>query len=761
MIQEQVINYVLDTKDTSLIILNRIDEDFFPNYKAEWSFINNHFKTYGNIPDKETFLNSFPDFDLMKVNEPSNYLVEALYKEHQNNELAKTFNEVRKLLIAGDTDKAVDLYKQTYEKLSSSVPLTSIDILKDTSRYNDYVERLDAFDKYYVRTGLPELDALLGGWDREEELATIVARTNVGKCLAKGTKVLLADGSLKAVEDIKVGDHVQSLNKVNTVLALHNGVSKGYRIIPNVGEPFIISENHILTCMVRNDVLRKGTILHTSDNTFTLKDIMIEDYLKLSKNQQNKYLLYRPDISYEKKEQLIPPYILGLWLGDGTSCRVSLTNIDKEVIKEWCDWGMNYTSHIRQDHNTYDITDINNKGKESKVLNIFRSYNLLNNKHIPLDYLTGDKEQRLELLAGLLDTDGYLGKNAFSLCLKSKVLVEQTAQLARGLGFRVGKIKERILNNKVRGITSYYTISITGKINQIPTRIPKKQAKKSTSNRELNLTNFKVEEIDKIEYYGFMCDGDQRYLLWDNTLTHNTWLLLKFAASAAQQGLNVGIYSGEMSDKKVGYRIDTLIGHISNGALIHGSTTVEKEYKEYIESLPNRFRGSIKVLTPKMINGPAGVTALRAFIEKEHLDILFIDQHSLLEDDRKAKNPVERASNISKDLKNLQVLKRIPIISVSQQNRTSTENGVGSEHIAQSDRIAQDSTVILFFEKHKDDPTLLDINLVKSRDTANGKKLTYKVDFNKGLFTYMPGKDDEAVDGNAEYTSSQSDEDVF
>ena len=54
-----------------------------------------------------------------------------------------------------------------------------------------------------------------------------------------------------------------------------------------------------------------------------------------------------------------------------------------------------------------------------------------------------------------------------------------------------------------------------------------------------------------------------------------------------------------------------------------------------------------------MINGPAGVSALRAFIEKEKLDILFVDQHSLLEDDRKAKNPVDKAANISRDLKNL------------------------------------------------------------------------------------------------------------
>lgn len=405
MIQEQFINYILSSKDTSVIILNRLDDSFFPNCKNEWNFILNHFNKYNCIPDKESFLNVFPDFDLIDVKEPLSYLIDELYKEKQNNKLASTFNSVRKLLIENKTEEAVEIYKKAYEDLSTGVALSSIDILKDTSRYNDYIDRLESFDKYYVRTGLPELDSIIGGWDREEELATIVARTNVGK----------------------------------------------------------------------------------------------------------------------------------------------------------------------------------------------------------------------------------------------------------------------------------------------------------------------------------------------------SWCLLKFAVAAVEQGLTVGIYSGEMSEKKVGYRIDTLIQHISNGALVHGSSGVQAEYKTYIDNLPKRFKGSLKVLTPKMINGPAGVSALRAFIEKDNLDILFIDQHSLLEDDRKARNPVERASNISKDLKNLQVLKRIPIISVSQQNRSSTEDGVGTEHVAQSDRIAQDSTIILFFEKHKDDKTLIDIDLVKSRDSINDKKLTYKVDFNLGQFIYIPGEN-ETVD---------------
>ena len=208
-----------------------------------------------------------------------------------------------------------------------------------------------------------------------------------------------------------------------------------------------------------------------------------------------------------------------------------------------------------------------------------------------------------------------------------------------------------------------------------------------------------------------------------------------------EQGLNVGLYSGEMSETKVGYRFDTLVSHISNYGITKGKVEVQNEYKKHIDTLKSNYTGTIKVLTPAMINGPAGVQALRSFIEKEKLDILCVDQHSLLDDDRNARDPVTRAANISKDLKNLQVLKKIPIISVSQQNRGDDE--LSTSRVAQTDRISQDSTLLLFLTQVE---SVLTITLVKSRDSETGKKIKYAVDLNKGIFNYIP-EATNAVDG--------------
>lgn len=763
MIQLQALNRILKEKDTSFIVLNNLNEDYFSEYVEEFNFIKNHLSRYGNIPDTESFLNRFSDFEIINVEEKNSYLLSELIADKNTRNLATVFNKIRTLLMDGKTDEAMNLFKDSSSTLSTGVALQCVDILKDTSRYDAYVERTKDFKKFYISTGFDELDKIMGGWDREEELGTIVARTNYGKCLEKGTEVLMYDGSIKRIEDVAINDKVQSLNSINTVIGLHNGISKGYKIIPTMGESFVVSENHILTLMKRNVTRNKETRKQSTDNTYTLVDMMIEDYLSLSEHQKRLYRLYKPVINYDNKELSIPPYILGTWLGDGTARASSITSKDAEIINEWQSFAssLNLQLHKYSDSkknslaSTYSLTALENRGTKNGNVStqMFKKLNLLNNKHIPQSYMTSGYNQRLDLLAGIIDTDGYYDGHVYTITQKNLSLIKQISLLASSLGLRTSKVGKKY-DKKFN--KTYHTLTISGNISIIPVRLQYKKAiKQESTKRILSLSGFKIEEVEQIEYYGFMCDGDHRFLLADGTLTHNTWILLKSAVASVQQGLRVGIYSGEMSERKIGYRIDTLIGHLSNGSLIHGNIAVQNDYKKYIDELPKKYTGSLKVLTPTMIDGPGGVNSLRTFIEKEKLDILFVDQHSLLEDDRKAKNPVERAANISRDLKNLQVMKKIPIISVSQQNRTTNETGkVDTTQIAQSDRIGQDSTSIIFLEK-KDD--IIKLTLVKSRDSENGKTISYKVDFNTGMFVYIPESEDELASDHSENYSARYD----
>ena len=76
MVESQILNKVLSSKDPTILIDNCLENDYFPSYKDEFDFIIHHFKNYGQIPDKTTFLSNFPNFELYEVSENDNYLID-------------------------------------------------------------------------------------------------------------------------------------------------------------------------------------------------------------------------------------------------------------------------------------------------------------------------------------------------------------------------------------------------------------------------------------------------------------------------------------------------------------------------------------------------------------------------------------------------------------------------------------------------------------------------------------------------------------
>lgn len=395
--QNQVLSKVIANKDFSLISLNNLDEKYFFNCVAEYNFIKNHYEQYKAVPDKLTFLSTFPDFDYVEVGEPDTYLLEQLYKDYNMSYLANRFNGMRSLLESGQIEKASDFFIKSVEDFHVGNVMTYTDILSDTSRYDHYLDKTVNHKDYYISTGLPELDAAInGGIDRENENFVIAARTGIGK----------------------------------------------------------------------------------------------------------------------------------------------------------------------------------------------------------------------------------------------------------------------------------------------------------------------------------------------------TQMMVKMASAASMQGLRVAVYEGEMTADKLGYRFDAFIGHVKNSAINRGELYIQKEYEQYIKSLSIANYGPIFVLTPTDVPGPVTVNVLRSFVEKTKADILFVDQYSLMEDTSHAKTSFERVGNIAKDIKKLQVEKKIPVIAVSQMNRTKTEEGQGPDttQIGLSDMIPQYATILVMLDK-KDD--VLTLNIVKSRDGGSGA-LKYNCDFNTGRMTFIP-----------------------
>lgn len=82
MVVLQTINKILRTSNYDLIQENNLTKEMFLNYEDEFDYIDNFYKQYGKVPDKETFLAQFPDFNLIEVEESDKYLLDKLNEEY-------------------------------------------------------------------------------------------------------------------------------------------------------------------------------------------------------------------------------------------------------------------------------------------------------------------------------------------------------------------------------------------------------------------------------------------------------------------------------------------------------------------------------------------------------------------------------------------------------------------------------------------------------------------------------------------------------
>lgn len=182
MVALQILNKVLLTGDNSLIENNLLDESYFIEYEEEYRFIQNHIRTYGNVPDKETFLSQFPKFDLIDVTESDRYLIETIREEHLYYKSVPVVQQVAKLLKT-DANAAAEYMIQSMKDLQPNYHVEGVDIISQAKeRYDQFIEQKNAERAWVFTTGFEELDDLIYGFNRSTaEFVVIVARTNQGK----------------------------------------------------------------------------------------------------------------------------------------------------------------------------------------------------------------------------------------------------------------------------------------------------------------------------------------------------------------------------------------------------------------------------------------------------------------------------------------------------------------------------------------------------------------------------------------------------
>lgn len=315
-----------------------------------------------------------------------------------------------------------------------------------------------------------------------------------GKCLGFNTPIMMADGTIKMVQDIIVGDKLMGDDsKSRNVLSLARGREQMYRVIQENGEPYIVNSSHILSLYnpKKNEIV----------------DINVQDYLKLNDVYISPDEISMGDANINKYK------IKGGLYGFRTNVRFNLKPIPFEAYY----YGNFLVSGM-------DIKQYYSKEELDRISN-----NNINNYigKIPNSYKYNHYSIQLNLLAGIIDTVGVVHEDTYSLKITNYELKTDIIFIIKSLGLKY------FVNESCGSIVIY------GKeASLIPTVIKKidlhQKIFNSNSNEYFNKQNIieyliHIEPLDIDDYYGFEIDGNRRFMLGDFTVTHNTMLAIYLA----------------------------------------------------------------------------------------------------------------------------------------------------------------------------------------------------------------------------------------
>ena len=526
-----------------------------------------------------------------------------------------------------------------------------------------------------LSTGFNFLNKRINGLQKSK-LYILGARPRVGKALSLDTNILTPTGWVKN-KDIKLGDTVIGRDgKPTKVIGVYpQGITNNYTLTLKDGRTIDCCEDHEWTVYSSK---------WGEERTFTTKELY--DRLQCVR-YKNRISLPRFTGDYGiEKNFIIPPYVMGVLIGDGCLTRgMCYCKPNVKILNKVQSLLPNSDVHFGDDNKTVYITNF------IEGLNYIRKIGLNTqsyNKFIPQEYFHSSKKQREELFNGLIDTDGFKFNTGWEYSTTSRQLALDVQQLAWSLGYcakiitRMGKYKK---DNKVTTTRLNYRVFIT---THNPLTIVDIQPTKSFETQCIHVDN-----------------KDHLFVIEDYIVTHNSALAQQIAEYVAINH-NVLFYSLEMRSeqytkrslfRRTGINQDILSTHrIQVNEAMDKLATASAELanlKLYINDKAECTLTSIELGILKMIK------------DKGSCDLLVIDYAQLMQsDERSIKDPFQIASRNCTGLKRLANKYNIPILLLAQLNRqvdNRADNRPLLSDLKDSGSYEQDADVIMFLYREE------------------------------------------------------------
>jgi predicted phage terminase large subunit-like protein len=284
----------------------------------------------------------------------------------------------------------------------------------------------------------------------------------------------------------------------------------------------------------RNAIHRPETMDTPAGTVRTTAEIVAT--LLTPSGRRNHAIPVAETINLISKDLPIDPYVMGVWLGDGSKNDGVVTSMDDSIIDSVEQYGYEIKSIWTKPTNKASMFRFDGLRQDLKQLGV------LNNKHIPHDYLWSSEEQRVALLQGLMDTDGTVAKNsgAAEFCNMNKAIVDGLAFLVRSLGMKA-TIREGRAKLSGKDYGPKWTIKFVA--NRPVFRLERKLALQKISSRRTTQFRY-IVSAERTGPLPMKCirvsSPDSLYLVSENFIpTHNSSALLM----SAMQYVDVPGYS--------------------------------------------------------------------------------------------------------------------------------------------------------------------------------------------------------------------------
>jgi len=511
------------------------------------------------------------------------------------------------------------------------------------------MDRLNAISHFQINKDIKHKNAkqkLLCKTIMENEITFVAGAAGTGKAQPL-TEPILTPGGFVEIGSIRPGDKVISVDgtPVNVNSIHPQGEKDVYKVSFSDGTHTLCCGEHLWETQTeadrnnrkkRNGVAIREPLSGAVKTTFEIKESLLTN-----RGRKNHSIPICNPIQFANKELIINPYLMGCLIGDGCYSQhfVSFSSADEEIICEFKQSLPHPVKISKKPGDNYDYY-ITTKTRSNKANNLLlfevRDLGLMGQKShekiIPDKYLYSSVEDRVELLRGLMDTDGHIPKNGSSIeyYTTSQILASQVMELIRSLG-GISSIRTKKpfftdkFGEKKQGKICYVVTVLFETLN--PFKLSRKAGLFSDKKR------MKIKYITGVEKQGeeeCVCihiDHPRHlYVTRDYNVTHNTLLSLKTALELlkidneysqiiltkpiVEAGESIGFLPGDI-DSKIDPYMDSFLGNFKK--LVGSTKTKDFIQNDVVKYVPlaylrgETFENSVAIIDEAQNTTVAGL----------------------------------------------------------------------------------------------------------------------------------------------------------